>query len=135
MSDLRDARDMLDQAERAAMAGDFASADGLLRRAVRIQEAELGPLHPDLVNNLNNLGVVAEKIGRPDEAEKFYRRAVKIATASLPFDHPIVVDSRKNLEDFCRERGLPIPSSAVLTPATPQNAPGLTAFASERAIG
>ena len=107
---------MLDRAERAAMDGDFESADELLRSAARIQEEELGPLHPDLANTLNNLAVVAEKTGRPGEAEGFYRRAVAIASASLPSDHPMVVESRQNLEDFCRARGVPVDAPAITTP-------------------
>ena len=97
------------------MAGDFESADDLLRSAVRIQEEELGPLHPDLANTLNNLAVVAEKTGHPSEAEMFYRRAVAIASTSLPSEHPMVVASRQNLEDFCRARGLPIDAPAITT--------------------
>ena len=121
MSEAQDARSVLDQAERAALDGDLGSADELLRNAVRIQEAELGPLHPDLVSTLNNLGVLAEKTGRPGDAEAFYRRAAAIASASLPPDHPIVADSRKNLEDFCRERGLPIDAAIVTTPPAPHS--------------
>ena len=98
------------------MDGDFESADELLRSAARIQEEELGPLHPDLANTLNNLAVVAEKTGRPSEAEVFYRRAVAIASASLPSGHPMVVESRQNLEDFCRAHGLPVDAPAVATP-------------------
>jgi len=107
---------MLDRAERAAMDGDFESADEFLRSAARIQEEELGPFHPDLANTLNNLAVVAEKTGRPSEAEGFYRRAVAIASASLPSDHPMVVESRQNLEDFCRARGLSVDPPVVPTP-------------------
>jgi hypothetical protein len=121
MSEVQNARRMLDQAERAAIAGDLASADELLRSAARIQEAELGPLHPDLASTLNNLGIVAEKTGRPGDAEAFYRRAAAIASASLPSDHPIVADSRKTLEDFCRERGLPIDAAVVTTPSAPDS--------------
>ena len=99
---------MLELAERAAAADDLAFADELLRGAARIQEAELGPLHPDLANTLNNLAIVAEKTGRLDDAETFYRRAVAIVSASLPVGHPMIVASRENLEDFCRARGLPI---------------------------
>jgi hypothetical protein len=115
MSDRRDARDMLDRAEQAATAGDFASADEFLRSAARIQEETLGPLHPDLANTFNNLAVVAERTGNLGDAETFYRRAVTIASASLPPEHPMVVASRENLESFCRARGLsidaPIPPS------------------------
>ena len=104
----RNAQPLLDQAERAASAGDLAAADELLRSAARIQEAERGPFHPDLTSTLNNLAIVAEKTGRLGDAETFYRRAAAIASASLPPDHPTVADSRKNLEDFCRERGVPV---------------------------
>src|SRR5687768_6778508 len=119
MSDRRDARDMLERAEQAATAGDFASADELLRSATRIQEETLGPLHPDLANTFNNLAIVAEQTGNLGDAETFYRRAVAIASASLPPDHPIVVASRENFESFCRARGVSIDAPTLLSPISP----------------
>jgi hypothetical protein len=116
MSDRRDAREMLERAEQAATAGDFASADELLRSATRIQEETLGPLHPDLANTFNNLAIVAEQTGNLDDAETFYRRAVAIASASLPPEHPMVVESRENLESFCRARGVAIDAPTPLSP-------------------
>ena len=118
---------MLDRAERAAMAGDLESADELLRSAARIQEEELGPLHPDLANTLNNLAVVAERTGHSSEAEAFYRRAVAIASASLPSEHPMVVASRQNLEDFCRARGISIEAPAVIPPTQDTVGPDVSA--------
>ena len=73
-----------------------------------MQEASLGPLHPDLANTLNNLGVVCEVAEKPAEAERYFRRACDIATASLEPDHPFVATSRRNLEDFCAARGLDV---------------------------
>jgi hypothetical protein len=108
MAEERNVQHLVDQAQSAAMAGNLAAADELLRSAARIQEDELGPVHPDLTGTLSNLAIVAEKAGRLGDAETFYRRAAAIAAASLPADHPTVADSKKNLEDFCRERGLPI---------------------------
>lgn len=119
MSELQDAGRMLEVAEQAALADDLAQADELLRDAARIQEAELGPLHPDLANTLNNLAIVAEKTGRLGDAETFYRRAVAIASASLPVDDPMIAASRKNLEDFCRAHGLPIDTPATPPPSEP----------------
>ncbi len=122
MTELQDAGRMLEAATQAAAADDLTSADELLRGVARIQEAELGPLHPDLANTLNNLAIVAEKAGRLDDAETFYRRAVAIASASLPADHPMLAASRENLEAFCRARGLPIEHPAVIQPAVNQRA-------------
>lgn len=116
MSQQPDARQLIQAAEEAAVAGDLASADDLLRAAARIQEDQLGPVHPDLASTLNNLAIVAEKTGRPDDAEAFYRRAAAIAAASLPADHPMVSDSRQNLEDFCRASGRPIEVPVATTP-------------------
>ena len=113
MAEQQDARHMLEQAERAATAGDLASADTFLKRAARIQEQELGPLHPDLAITLNNLAVVAEGRGSWSEAESLYRRAAAIAARRFSPTHPMVVETRQNLEDFCRAHGLSLDSPAA----------------------
>ena len=131
MPDQRDPRSVLESAEKAAASGDFASAEQLLREAARLQEASLGPLHPDLANTLNNLGVVCEVAEKPAEAERYFRRAYDIAMASLEPDHPFVATSRKNLEDFCAARGLdvvvpvPVPRPAPVPPSVPSPPPVL----------
>jgi hypothetical protein len=99
---------MIEAAERAAGAGNYPSAETLLREAARVQEASLGPLHPDLANTLNNLGIVCENTGKPADAEQFFRRAVAIATTALDPDHPFATTSRKNLRDFCEARGIQV---------------------------
>ena len=99
---------VIDEAERAAAAGDYASAERHLRDAVVLQEAALGPLHSDLANTLNNLAIVCEITGRPEDAEYCYRRAYRIAVNSLPEGHPFVATSLKNLTDFCGARNLPV---------------------------
>jgi hypothetical protein len=112
---------VLEAAERAAAAQDPVAAERLLREAASLQEAALGPLHPDLANTLNNLGIVSEMTDRPDDAEAFYRRAVAIADAALPPDHPFVATAHKNLTDFCRARGIqdlaPVPTPPAPIPA------------------
>ena len=105
---MRELRIVVDAAEQAAAAGDHASAEQLLREAAVLQEARLGPVHPDLANTLNNLGVVCEITDKPADAELCYRRAYAIATAALEPDHPFVATSRKNLRDFCEARGTPV---------------------------
>ncbi len=115
MPDTRDPRSVIEAAEQAAAAGDYTSAERLLREAAELQEATLGPLHPDVANTLNNLGVVCEITDKPDDAEQCFRRAYEIAIAVLEPDHPFVATSRKNLEDFCAARGKPVGAS---TPPT-----------------
>ena len=114
MTDAPDLRSIVDAAAQAGSAGDYVSAEPLLREVARLQEASLGPLHPDFANTLNNLGVVCEILGKPGDAERYFRQACEIAVAALPPDHPFVATSRKNLEDFCAARGrvvLDLPAS------------------------
>src|SRR5262245_59492919 len=108
MAQPQEAGEILEAAERAAAAGDLAAAGELLRNLAHLQEATLGPFHPNLALTLNNLAIVSEKTGRQGDAETFYRRAAAIASTSLPADHPMVAESRQNLEDFCRSCGLPV---------------------------
>ena len=114
MTELQKIQPLLEQAKRAADAGNLALADALLQDVARIQESELGPSHPELANTVNNLAVVAEMEGRLRDAETYYRRAVAMASAALPPDDPMVASSRKNLEEFCRERGVPFDPLAVV---------------------
>lgn len=124
MPESREPRTVIDAAEQAAAAGDYASAEQLLRDAARLQEAAFGALHPDLANTLNNLGIVCEITNKPTDAERFYRQACAIATAVLAPDHPFAVTSRKNLADFCEARGRPIESPMALPAiATEQEPP------------
>ncbi len=124
MSDTRDLASVLAAADQAAAAGDHVSAEKLLREAAALQEASLGPLHPDLANTLNNLAVVCEMTNRPADAERYYRKAAAIAAASLAADHPFVATSRKNLEEFCAARGIPVePPVMRLAPVPTQPKP------------
>lgn len=113
MSEARTPHSLIAAAEDSAAAGDHAAAERLLREAAALQEAILGPLHPDLANTLNNLGVVCEIADNPVDAEHYFRRACAIASAALPADHPFVATSRKNLEDFCAARGKPVKLDAI----------------------
>src|SRR3954462_13035121 len=112
MSELQNVQHLLEEAKRAADAGDLAAADALLRDVARIQESELGAVHPELPNTVNNLAVVAEMDRRLPDAEAYYRRALAIASGSRAANAPYLLSSRKNLEDFCREHGLPFDSPA-----------------------
>ena len=126
MPETRELRSVIDAAEQAAAAGDYTSAEQLLREAALLQEASLGPLDPDLANTLNNLGVVCEITEKPVDAERYFRRACAIATAVLDPDHPFVATSRKNLEDFCEARGKAVDSpTPPPTVAADRDAPAI----------
>ena len=127
MTEPREARSLIENAEQAATAGNYASAEDLLREAAALQEQALGPKHPDLANTLNNLGIVCEMTDNPIDAEHFLRRAHAIATATLAPDHPFVATSSKNLHDFCAARGRPVelpPSPPALAAWLDAPAPG-----------
>jgi hypothetical protein len=114
----RDLRSVIESAERAAAEGNYASAEQLLREAALLQETQLGRLHPDLANTLNNLGVVYEMTGRPAEAEDCYRRAFAIARAVLEPNHPFVETSGQNLRDLCESRGTPVETPGARPPVS-----------------
>jgi hypothetical protein len=127
MADTRDIQSIVESAEQAAAAGDYAAAEDRLREAARLQEATLGALHPDLANTLNNLGVVCDITNKPDEAERCYRRAYEIAKAAFAPDHAFVATSEKNLRDFCAARGRPFESPVSAPAVAPERQPQATA--------
>jgi hypothetical protein len=116
-----DLQSLLSAAERAAAAGEHASAERHLREAAALQAAHLGPLHPDLATTLNNLAVACELADNPVDAERYFRRAYEIARTVLDAGHPFVATSRRNLEEFCAARGRPVelpdPASTAVAPA------------------
>ena len=83
MLELEEIATTLGEAAQATSAGDLASAEQALRRALRLQEAQLGPVHPDVTKTLNELGAVCHTLGRFDEAEFLYRRALGIARRTV----------------------------------------------------
>lgn len=121
--DTRDPQSLLDAAERAANAGDHAAAEARLREALALQEARLGPMHPDIANTLNNLGVLCDIAGRGDEAELAYRRAYAIFSATMDPTHPCVATSRKNLQDFYVSRDRQADAAALDAPMSGRRGP------------
>lgn len=108
MTDVLDPASLIEAAQHAAAAGDYAEAERLLREAAAQQERGLGSRHPDLASTLNNLALVCERTNKLDEAERGYRRAHAIAVASLSPGHPFITTSLKNLVDFCAAHQIPI---------------------------
>ncbi|HEX4330435.1 MAG TPA: CHAT domain-containing tetratricopeptide repeat protein [Burkholderiales bacterium] len=63
-------------------------AETLYRRALAIQEKQLGPNHPALAATLNNLAVLLAGRGMYPDAEAMHKRAIAIAEKSLGPNHP-----------------------------------------------
>jgi eukaryotic-like serine/threonine-protein kinase len=61
-----------------AMASRFREAEPYFRRALALNERDLGPEHPVLVATLNNVGNTLSALGRPTEALDVWRRALAI---------------------------------------------------------
>src|SRR5262249_9718902 len=62
--------------------GERAEAEETYRRALKIGEARLGSLHPNLVIALTNLGYLCKDLGRYDEAEDYFKRSLTILQMS-----------------------------------------------------
>jgi hypothetical protein len=59
-----------------------------MRRALVIDEKNLGPAHPDVARDLNTLAVLLKDTNRLPEAETLIRRAAAINEKSSDLDHP-----------------------------------------------
>ena len=105
MAEFDQVEQMTKVAAEATAAEDYTTAERTLRRLLRLQEADLGLSHPDVANTHNDLGVVCDRLGRPEEAEFLYRRALGIARRTLPPDHTSVAASLENLSKLYRAQG------------------------------
>jgi tetratricopeptide (TPR) repeat protein len=76
---------------------DYAEAETLKRRALAIFETSLGPDHPNVATNLNNLAQLLHATNRLAEAEPLMRRALAIDETSYGPDHPDVAINLNNL--------------------------------------
>ena len=75
----------------------FKEAEVLCKRALEIREKCLGPLHPDVAKQLNNLALLCQNQGKYDDVESYYKRAIEIYTKTLGIDDPNVAKTKNNL--------------------------------------
>ena len=71
--------------------GDAAGARPLLERALTIDEAVLGPDHPNVAIRLSNLAVVLQDLGDAAEARPLLERALAMDRGDVragPSEHP-----------------------------------------------
>ncbi len=96
------ARSLNNLAELYRAQGKYAEAEPLYRRALRIDEKTLGPVHLDLAIDLNNLAELYHDQGKYAEAEPFYQRALAIGEKVLGPEHPNVAASLENYATLLR---------------------------------
>src|SRR5262249_17637365 len=78
--------------------GERAKAEEAYRKALKIGEARLGSLHPNLVLALTNLGDLCNDLGRYDEAEDYFQRTLTILQMSTNvFDETRVMEALHGL--------------------------------------
>jgi CHAT domain-containing protein len=77
--------------------GDYAKAEPLYQRALKIKEKALGPEHPKTATGLNNLARLYETMGDYTKAELLYQRAFKISEKAVGPEHRNTATSLKNL--------------------------------------
>ncbi len=74
-----------------------AEIESMLRQALEMREATLGGDHPDVAESLHELGLIAGRAGRRDEARRLLERAHDIRRQTLPADHPELARTRSAL--------------------------------------
>ena len=70
-------------------AGQYQAAVGPLTEALAIREKALGPDHPDVALNLNNLAALYWTRAEYDEAEPLFRRALAISEKASALTTPM----------------------------------------------
>ena len=83
----------------------YAEAEPLSQRAIVICERTLGPDHPDVAANLNNLASLYRGQGKYAEAEPLYQRALTIYEQQLGTEHPDTARCLNNLAEFYSTQG------------------------------
>ena len=77
--------------------GDLETAARLGREILDINRALLGPDHPRVARETNNLAQVLQRMDRPEEAEPLYREALRVLEATVGPEHPYTALGMSNL--------------------------------------
>ena len=77
--------------------------ESLYKRALAIDERSLGPNHPDVAADLNNLAELYRTQRKFDEAEPLYKRSLQIWEKAFGPGHPSVARGLANYADLLRK--------------------------------
>lgn len=104
-SALARAKQLDQQVEKLYGEGKYAEAIPLAEQSLAIKERELGPVHPDVAESLNNLAQVMVEQGTYAKVEALQLRALQIWEKALDPGHPDVVTGICNLASLYRVQG------------------------------
>jgi hypothetical protein len=96
----------------------YADAEPLSRKAMKIRRTALGEQHPDYVASLNNLASLYRAMGRHSEADLLLRQAMEIRRTVLGEQHPNYAASLNNLASLYRAMGRHAEAEPLLSQAT-----------------
>ena len=85
--------------------GRYADAEPLLKQALAIQKAALGPDDPDIAPVMNNLAGIYRELGRYADAEALYRQALEIREKLLGRNDSALASSLNNLAAVLSNQG------------------------------
>lgn len=95
----------------------FPAALADFENALELQQARLGPEHPDVAMTLNNMGMVLAALGRADDAIANYQKSLDIHRAIEGPGHPNTATAEHNLGVLLRSRGRYVEARAALEQA------------------
>jgi serine/threonine-protein kinase len=78
-------------------AGHYAIAEDLNQKVLAMHRTLYGEHHPEIAEDLNNLGAIQHALGRLPEAEGEYRQALAITEAWYGADHPHTAENLTSL--------------------------------------
>jgi len=85
----------------------YKEAEELFRKVLSKDEASLGPDHPDVARDLNNLAQLLKATNRFSEVEPLMRRGLEIEEKSKGKNHPHLAIQLNNLAGFLRATNRP----------------------------
>lgn len=91
--------------ESHAERGDYQSAQQLLTQIVARKERLLGRAHPELAEDLYELGLLASALDRLPIAREFLKRALGIQSKFLGLGHQDVLETLRALQEISEEQG------------------------------
>jgi tetratricopeptide (TPR) repeat protein len=94
-----------------------AEAESLYRRALELNEKELGAEHPNVAVDLNNLAEALRLSGKSEEAEALFRRALRIDERVLGPQNPTVATVLNNLAKVLRDTNRPAEAESLFNRA------------------